>query len=145
MNNAPSTYYYIDKDLKEVFNVSFKEAYSIWDDVAIVKRDKEYELMNKKGEVFKSLGAVDYLKFSVEGMLAIRENKRWGFVNNRGDVVVSPRYDSTDVFKYGYARVMKNKKWGLIDKAGNEVVEPKYENIFPGENGIFIFLIKHGV
>ena len=141
-NNNPSTYYYINKDLKEQFSVSFKEAYAFWDEVAIVKRDKAYELMNKKGEVFKSLGAVDFLKFSVDGMLAIRENKKWGYANSRGDIVISPRYDSCDVFKFGYAKVMKDKKWGIIDKAGNEIIEPKYENIIPGENGLFIYFDK---
>lgn len=141
-NNSPSTYYYINKQLKEEFSVSYKEAYGFWDDVAVVKRDKEYELMNKKGEVFKSLGAVDYLRFSVEGMLCIRENKKWGFVNNRGDIIVPPRYDSCEVFSFGYAKIMKNKKWGIIDKAGNEIIEPKYDNIVPGENGIFAFFDK---
>lgn len=98
--------------------------------------------MNKKGEVFKSLGNVDYLNFSVEGMLAVRENKKWGFINNRGDRIVPPRYDSCTVFSNGYARVMLNKKWGIIDKAGNEIFEPKYENITPGENGLFVFYDK---
>jgi hypothetical protein len=141
-NNAPATYYYINKGLKEEFNVSYKEAYPFWDDVAVIKRDKEYELMNKKGEVFNSLGQVDYMNFSVEGILAIRENKKWGFINNRGDRVVSPRYDSCAVFSYGYAKVMKDKKWGIVDKAGSEIIEPKYENISPGDNGTFIFYEK---
>lgn len=141
-NNAPSTYYYINKQLKEEFSVSYKEAYSFWDEVAVVKSDKEYELMNKKGEVFKSLGKVDYLRFSMEGMLAIRENKKWGFINNRGDQIVPPRYDSCESFSNGYAKVMKNKKWGIIDKAGNEIFETKYDNIASGENGIFIYYDK---
>jgi len=141
-NNAPSTYYYINKQLKEEFSVSYKEAYQFWDDVAVIKRDKEYELMNKKGEVFNSLGLVDYLNFSIEGMLAIRENKKWGFVNNRGDRVVSPRYDSCTVFSNGYARVMMNKKWGIIDKAGNEIIAPKYDNITPCDDGTFFYYDK---
>ncbi len=141
-NNNLATYYYINKQLKEEFSTSFKESYAIWDDVAVIKRDKEYELMNKKGEVFKSLGAVDYLRFSVEGMISVRQNRKWGFVNNRGDIIVTPKYDSCEVFKYGYAKVKMGNKWGIIDKSGTEIIEPKYENILPGENGLFIFFDK---
>jgi len=138
-NNNPNTYYYINKDLKEEFVLSAKEAYGFWDDVAVVKRDKEYELMNKKGEIFKSLGNIDALKFSVEGLLAVRNNGKWGYLNNKGDIVIAPKYDSCDVFKYGFARVRMGSKWGIIDRTGTQIIESKYENIFPGENGIFIF------
>jgi hypothetical protein len=138
-NNNPGTYYYINKDLKEVFNFSSKEAYAFWDDVAVVKRDKEFELMNKKGEIFKSLGSVDYMKFSVEGLMAIRDNKKWGYVNNKGEIVIAPKYDSCDTFKYGFAKVKTGTKWAIIDRSGTQLIEPRYENILPGENGVFIF------
>jgi hypothetical protein len=138
-NNNPNTYYFINKDLKEEFSFTGKEGYSFWDDVAVVKRDKEFELMNKKGEVFKSLGNVDFMKFSVEGLLAVRENKKWGFMNNKGEVVIGLKYDSCDVFKYGYAKVKMGGKWGMIDRSGTQIIDAKYDNIFSGENGVFIF------
>lgn len=138
-DHNPTTYYYINKELKEEFNVTHKEAFSFWDDVAIVKRDKEYELMNKKGEVFKSLGSIDNVKFSVEGLLAIRDKGKWGYMNNKGEVVITPKFDSCEVFKYGFARIKMGTKWGIIDRTGTQILEPKYENIFPGENGVFIF------
>ena len=119
--------------------ISSKEAYSFWDDVAVIKRDKEYELMNKKGEIVKSLGTIDVVKFSVEGLLAIRNNGKWGYINNRGDLVIATKYDSCDVFKHGFARVRMGNKWGIIDRTGTQIIESKYESIFPGENGIFIF------
>ncbi|HET9747017.1 MAG TPA: WG repeat-containing protein [Chitinophagaceae bacterium] len=138
-NNNPNTYYYINKDLREEFSFTGKEAYDFWDDVAVVKTDKEFQLMNKKGEIIKSLGTVDMLKFSVEGLLAIRDKGKWGFVNNRGEIIIAPKYDSCDVFKYGYAKVKMKGKWGIIDRSGTQVLEPGFDNIFPGENGVFIF------
>jgi hypothetical protein len=138
-NSNPNNYYYINKQLKEEFNITSKEAYSFWDDVAVVKRDTEFELMNKKGEIFKSLGTIDFMKFSSEGLMATRDNKKWGFANNKGEIVIAPKYDSCDSFKYGYAKVSMGTKWGIIDRSGTQIIEPKYENILPGENGIFIF------
>jgi hypothetical protein len=138
----PGTYYYINTQLKEEFSITAKEAYLFWEDVAIIKRDKDYEMMNKKGEVFKSLTGIDFLKFSNDGMLAVREKGKWGFINDRGDVIIKPQYDSCDSFKFGFAKIKKGTLWGIIDKSGTEIITPRYENILPGENGMFIFYDK---
>jgi WG containing repeat len=140
----PHTFYYINTQLKEEFSVPAKQAYLFWDDVAIISRDNvTYEMLNKKGEIFKTLTGVQTMKFSSDGMLAVKENGKWGYINNNGDVVVKAKYDSCETFKYGYGRVMMNKKWGIIDKSGTEIIEPKYENILPGENGLFIYFDKY--
>lgn len=141
VKGTPNTYYYINTDLKEAFSIEAKEAYLFWENVAVVKRDADYELMNKKGEVFKTLSDVSTLKFCVDGMLVVKgkENGKWGFIDDKGTVIVPPKYDSCESFKYGYGRFKQNGKWGIIDKTGKEVVEAKYENILSGENGIFIF------
>jgi len=138
-NNHPNTYYYINTELKEQFNITAWEAYLFWDNVAIVKRDKDYELMNKNGEVFKTLTGIDNLKFCTEGMLAVKQRGKWGYINDKGDMMIAAKYDSCDQFKYGYGHFKLNNKWGLVDKNGNEVAEAKYDNILSGENGIFIF------
>ena len=140
----PHTYYYINTQLKEEFSVQAKQAYLFWDDIAIISKDNvTYEMMNKKGEVFKKLTDIETLKFSSDGLLAVREKGKWGYINNSGDVIVQPKYDSCEVFKYGYGRVKKAGKWGIVDKSGTEIIEPKYENILPGENGLFIFFDKY--
>ncbi|MEI9946867.1 MAG: WG repeat-containing protein [Chitinophagaceae bacterium] len=137
--NSTKTYYYINTDLKEEFNITAKEGYLFWENVAVVKREKDYELMNKKGEVFKTLTGISTLKFCSDGMLAVKENGKWGYIDDKGTTVIPSKYDSCEVFKYGYGRYRMNSKWGLLDKTGKEVTEAKYENILSGENGIFIF------
>lgn len=140
----PATFYYINTQLKEEFSFLAREAYSFWGEVAIVKRNTEYEMINKRGEFYKTLSGYDFLKFSNEGMLAVRSGGKWGFINERGDVIVKPQYDSCDSYKFGYAKVKKGTRWGIIDKIGTEIIEPKFENIYPGENGWFIFYEKSG-
>ena len=137
--NGLNTYYYINTNLKEVFNITAKGAWSIWEDVAIINRDSVYEMINTKGETIKRLVEIDLLKFTNEGRLAIRENKKWGFINTKGEIVIKPQYDSCDSFNEGYAKVKVGEKWGLIDKAGKSIIQPLYKNITPGENGIFNF------
>jgi hypothetical protein len=141
-NNGPNTYYYINTDLKEQFNIKAKEAYLFWDDVAVIKRDKDYELVNKKGEIFQALTGIENLKFSTDGMLAVRNNGKWGYMDNKGNMVIAAKYDSCEQFKYGYGRFKLNGKWGILDKNGNEIIEAKYENILSGDNGVFTYYDK---
>ena len=74
-----------------------------------------------------------------EDLARLYSNGKWGYINNRGDLVIATKYDSCDVFKHGFARVRTGSKWGIIDRTGTQILESKYEGIFPGENGIFIF------
>ena len=141
----PHKFVYINKDLKEEFSVSAKQGYLFWEDVAVVSRDNTtYELMDKKGNIFKTLTGIETLSFCSDGMLAVRKNYKWGYVNSKGDEIVTPKYDTCTAFKYGYGRVKLNSKWGIVDRSGTEIFAPKYANILPGENGYFIFYDTNG-
>ena len=95
--------------------------------------------MDKKGKIFKTLTGVEQVNFCTEGMIGIREKGKWGYMNDKGDVIVSPKYDTCTGFKYGYGRVKSAGKWGIVDRSGTEIFTTKYENILPGENGYFIY------
>lgn len=136
---APNTYYYINTSLKEEITITAKEAYPFWDNVAIVKKDTYYEIMDKKGNIVKTLSTVSTLKFCTEGMMAVKESGKWGYVDEKGTTIAQAKYDSCEQFKYGYGRVRLNGKWGVVDKTGKEIFEPKYTNIVPGENGTFVY------
>ncbi len=137
--NGLNTYYYINTKLQETFSITARSAWSFWEDVAIINRDSVYEMINTKGETIKRLSGINLLKFTSEGILAVRENTKWGFINTKGEVIVKPQYDSCESFKEGYAKVKVGDKWGIIDKSGNTIIKPNYKNITPGENGIFVF------
>lgn len=138
--NNPHNYFYINTDLKEEFSITSWQAYPIWETVAIVNPDnKTYQLMDKKGKIFKTLTGVEQVNFCTEGMIGIREKGKWGYMNDKGDVIVSPKYDTCTGFKYGYGRVKSAGKWGIVDRSGTEIFTTKYENILPGENGYFIY------
>lgn len=62
----------------------------------------------------------------------IKKDGKFGFIDQQGNVVVAPQYDSIE--KYGahgvsWALVEKDGKLGFIDRAGKEVVKPQYEMI----------------
>ena len=134
-----NTYYYITKDLKEAFSVEAKSAFAFWQDVAVIKRDQTYELINRKGESVKLLNDIDFLKFTKEGKLAVRSMGKWGYIDMKGNQVIPFQYDSCDSFVGDYAKVQVKGKWGIIDQTSKTIIEPKYINIVPGEDGVFAF------
>lgn len=56
-----------------------------------------------------------------------KKDGKYGYVNNKGIVVVDYIYDdATEQNKYGYASVKSGGKWGAIDQTGKVIVEPQY-------------------
>jgi len=56
-----------------------------------------------------------------------KKDGKYGFVNNKGEVVVDFQYDdATEQNSCGFAAVKKNGKWGSIDINGKVAVEPIY-------------------
>ncbi len=55
------------------------------------------------------------------------KNGKYGFVDEKGNIVVDYKYDdATEYNKYGFAGVKTNGVWGAINIKGEEIVEPKY-------------------
>ena len=62
-----------------------------------------------------------------EGLAAVCENGRWGYIDLTGETVIAPTYANADSFFQGLAAVEANGgKWGYIDTAGEWVIKPAY-------------------
>ena len=111
-----------------------------------------------------TLGAYGYVNQSLElviptqyaqaldfadGMGAVKQEGKWGFINESGEAATPFCFDSVGDFTvegvdycFGFAQglapVLKNGKMGIIDKEGKMVVDYDYTVIFPGENGKFV-------
>lgn len=87
------------------------------------------------------------------GLLAVKKNGKWGYVNSKGEIVISIEYDpswdyySEDIFGYirkeycyaasdGYIVLCKDNQWELSDITGNNII-PKgvFEAIRPVYEG----------
>lgn len=53
----------------------------------------------------------------------------FGYVNEQGEVVLAPSFESADVFVGGVGVVAQNGKYGIIDQKGNWIVKPAYDEI----------------
>lgn len=71
-----------------------------------------------------------------EGLAAIKKNKKWGFINTKGKIVIKPRFWAVKDFYNGLAAVReRNKKkdnWGFINAKGKIVIEAQYNRVVHG-------------
>lgn len=54
-----------------------------------------------------------------EGLAAVQASSgRWGYINERQQWVIQPRYEEAKEFQGGKAPAKQNGKWGFINKRG---------------------------
>lgn len=100
---------------------------------------------------------LDFVAPLSDGVAAVKKGNSWGFINDKGDIVVAFRDDlvltETDDYKYpvfenNRCLISKNKDgiayFGYIDKTGKIVIEPKFLNAsnFNNNNAIVLQIIK---
>lgn len=91
--------------------------------------------IDKNGKIFTK-GYENVKNFS-EGLAAVKKNSQWGFINELGKTIISPRYDDVEEFHDGLACVKIDGKWSFINKKG--VIFPgKYDYPANFKNGFAI-------
>ncbi|MBE7050620.1 MAG: TIR domain-containing protein [Ruminococcaceae bacterium] len=77
-------------------------------------------------------------------LVAIKSNDKWGFINEKGEMVIKPQFDGTLGFdENGLATVELNGKWGFINEKGEMVIKPQFDEAYYfDENGLAVVKIK---
>lgn len=71
-----------------------------------------------------------------DGLAAVwLHNKKWGFVDEKGTLVIPAVFDEAYSFDEGVSRVVRNDLYGLIDKKGKFIVPCQYKSIGPCVGG----------
>jgi len=74
--------------------------------------------------IYDNMG--NFGRFS-EGLVAVWLNKKSGYIDTTGKVIIAIKYDECNEFKSGTATVWLGNKCGLIDKTGKLLIPFKYE------------------
>ncbi|MCC6461743.1 MAG: WG repeat-containing protein [Saprospiraceae bacterium] len=65
---------------------------------------------------------------SLSNCIPFRQGDRWGYVDAKGNTLISPRFEEAGLLRHGRARVRQNGRYGFVDAHGNMVIEPKYQS-----------------
>jgi hypothetical protein len=76
-----------------------------------------------------------------EGLFAIGVDGKWGFMNEAGEVVIKPAFESLLQFNEGLAAASLNGKWGFIDHSGNWAVAPRFDRADSFREGFAVVIV----
>lgn len=90
--------------------------------------DNGYGFMNTKGEVVVASGRYDDVEDFSENLACVGKDGKFGFIDVKGNEVISCSFDKTYSFAEGLALVRKGYKYGYVNTKAEFIVAPSYDN-----------------
>jgi len=106
-------------------------AQKIWDfsrnkNNTYAKKDDKVGFIDSKGNWIVE-PTYDKVRGFKNGLAPVCKAKKWGYINETGEVVIPLEYRDAELFSNdGLAPVKSAKLWGFIDRSGKEVIAQKY-------------------
>lgn len=129
---------YISTKGKYIVLPQYQDGTDFSEGYAFVVTDNGYPMcIDTKGkEVFTFNGIQTIYTFS-EGLAAYtNKSGKYGYVDTKGSIVISPRYDEAGPFSDGLAPVRINDKYGYTDPQGNVVIACQFVEARPFHEGL---------
>ncbi len=134
----------IDKKGKMLLQIdSLVNAFSFNNGIAKIsiysKGQTLWKFINKNGEqavVVEEYQITDFInndRYAFQN----KETGKWGYKNQKGEVVINEQFDEVDMFFDGMAVVVVGDKEGAIDKQGNFIINPQYDGLIYDSDGLF--------
>jgi len=140
-------YGYIDRTGRMVIPARFDEADSFDDGLALVNiSGVRRGYIDKTGKFMKMPDEVEAFYRLAEGLIAVKSQAKWGFINTQGQIVIAPQFEfemseyHEDVyygeFSNGIATAKLNGKWGYINKDRKFLIQPQFDKVKPFEGDV---------
>ena len=106
-------------------------AQKIWDfskegKITYAKKDDKIGFINAQGK-WVIAPKYDKVRAFSDGLAPVCVAKKWGYINEIGEEVITLQYRDAEVFsKDGLAPVKSAKLWGFINRKGEDVIAQKY-------------------
>lgn len=140
----------INKEGKIIIPVEYKSVFSILNlEILKVEKDNKYGFYNFKGIQITPLqyekemdntnrGFSASVWFTNENFEAniypVRLNEKYGYINNKGELIIDYQFKNKSTFKNGLAGLKKNNKWGVIDTLNTTIIPFKYSDLLIQKN-----------
>ncbi len=66
--------------------------------------------------------------FQPEDLIPFKSKEKWGYINNKGEVAIDPRFDLAGPFSEGLASIRISEREGYIDSRGKIVFEAVFQS-----------------
>jgi len=125
-------WYIIDKDGNATDDQKYEDIVLFQDgtytksDVKLLKYGGKYHLLNK-GEEKGEYTDADIL--TDDGLIAVCQNGKWGFVNFAGEMKIEPQFMEARSFSNGLAAVYNGESWGFINTEGQLAIEYQFPDV----------------
>lgn len=123
-------YGYVDTTNRLIIPYQYETASNFRKGIAIVKENGIWKLIDKKN---KLLTLLDYEPLNIrrnffsEGLIIYKKDKKYGFINLKGKVIIEAIYEEAVPFSEGLAKVKLNNKYGFINTKGQVIIPFEYD------------------
>ncbi|HWT74391.1 MAG TPA: WG repeat-containing protein [Mobilitalea sp.] len=136
VRNANSEMYgFIDRNGKLVIPCEYYEGYNFTNGLALVKKDMNYQYIDKTGKVVIDASKYKFCRTFSEGLAAVAVQKdeqsaiEFGYIDTKGNMKIEPQFAKAYSFSEGLAKVCTGESInqysiGYIDGAGAYAIEP---------------------
>ncbi len=115
-------YGYIDKNDSFSLYPKYDYANGFWGEYAFVEVDGKRLYINKYGNVIPE-SEVNYARKTSSDLVAEIQNNKYGFINNEGKFIITPKYHAAQDFSEGLAAVWdENYNWGYINEKEEKII-----------------------
>lgn len=138
-------YGYLDRSGNEVISATYLSATDFQNGRAVVQlKEGKFGLINPNGDLLERY-PYPYVGHYGEGLLAFQKDKNglYGYINEKGKVVIPPKFEGAQAFVDGIAIVNDIKDYlyfyGVINKKGEVLLKPEYNDMsWLGENRLAV-------
>ena len=132
----------VDIDIKKVYNLNALCNSLDYDNFIIITEDKKLQYIKidtKEHKIENYSKKYDYIINPIHYApkpVYDKSSNLWGYINNKCEEIVSPKFKDYGSFNWGYAVIKEDSKYIVIDKKGNEVINKK-DHIHHYEDAVF--------
>lgn len=125
---------YINKSGDFLVKPKFDYAGDFTNEVARVSINKKTGFINSNGHIVSMFDDMGFI-YKENIFISFKKNDKWGFIDNKGNVIISPKFDKVGGFSDGVAAFKENNKWGYINMIGEQVISPQFDGAGMFSNG----------
>ncbi len=110
-------------------------------DTSLALLNAKFVLTDKYGEFKPYIGKIDWdtviTAMKGEGLTPVKKFKKYGYINDAGDIIIPCAFDTYTKFENGLALIKLNEKFGLINTNSQFVGKAEFEAVNGWKNGVY--------